>query len=159
MRALAGLLVAVLGLAACVPGSSGMAPMSHSCTTTIIGPDGKPQQAVIEADDAGAAAALCEGESAPRQAAPRQTAPLQPPLPKVAGVPQTMETQDLGGGFSVKTYTYGTPPSSARAKASAPVQSRPAPLAGNDSRIHRRVGVPGCGLKMVGGTAYVCASN
>lgn len=120
MRAGLGLLVALLGLAACVPGLPIASPMSHSCTTTIIGPDGKPQQAVIEADDAGAAALLCDGGAKP--------APL--PAPKPVAMP-----------------------------APAPVQTRPARVARGSALVHNRLGGPGCGLRMVGGTGYVCASN
>jgi len=175
MRAAVGFLVVVLGLAGCVGGPVGSTSGARSCITTVTGPDGKPQQAVIESDDPAAAMALCEGDMASAEDISRamlgsgpvskankvvvKTAPVrrQAPvaLPDVAGVAQTTTTQDLGGGHSVKTFTYGTPPDAARAK--APAQPRPA-YAG-DTFHKPRPGMPGCDLKMVGGTGYVCASN
>ena len=117
MRALVGALIGAVTLAGCVTAPTGAAKDTHSCVTTITGPDGKPQQAVIEADDAGAAALLCEGG-----------VPMAAPTPVSAPTP-------------------------------APVQSRPAGMAGDNPLVHRRIGGPGCGLRMVGGTGYVCATR
>lgn len=169
MRAAVGFLVVVLGVAGCVGGPTSAANGARTCITTVTGLDGKPQQAVIESDDPAAAMALCEGDMASAEDISRamlgsgpvskadkvvvKTAPVA--LPEVAGVPQMTETQDLGGGRSVKTFTYGTPPNAARAK--APTQPRPAYAGDAFNKPHP--GAPGCGLRMVGGTGYVCASN
>lgn len=149
MRALVGL-VMVLGLGACVAGSSGTAPMSKTCVTTITGPDGKPQQAVIEADDAGAAALLCEGDMAsgadiaramlgngPVSKADKVVVRTKPGIRQVAPAP---------------ALPVQAPPP-------APVQTHPAPQAGFNPLVHPRAKGPGCGLRMVGGTGYVCAHN
>jgi hypothetical protein len=141
MLRIGGGLVLALGLAGCVASQSGTASMSHRCVTTMTGPDGQPQQALVEADDAGAAALLCEGD-----------------LASEADIAKAM----LGDGPISKAdkVVIKTAPSVVQVPAGqVPVQS-PAPVAAQAAPVPSRpVGGLGCGLKMVGGTGYVCASN
>ncbi|TXI04857.1 MAG: hypothetical protein E6Q73_02620 [Pseudorhodobacter sp.] len=145
MRAALGIMAMVWGLGACVPATSGGVAMSHSCITTITGPDGKPQQAVVEADDAGAAALLCEGDMA--SGADIARAMLgDGPVSKADKV----VVRAKPGVRQVAVPPAATP---------SPVQTQPTPQAGSNPLVHPRANGPGCGLRMVGGTGYVCAHN
>ena len=136
MRAGLGIVAVALALAGCVPGQTSMpahgpaSAMAHSCTTTVIGPDGKPQQALIEADDAGAAALLCADGQGP--VAKPKTTPAPKPVVKPAPVLKAPVVQAPAPSHPVTTT---------------------APL--GTSRDWRA----GCGLRMVGGTGYVCVPN
>ena len=149
MRALVGslALVIVLGLAGCVTGTAGGGRMSHACTTTITGPDGKPQQAVIEADDAAAAALLCEGDMASDADIARAMLG-DGPISKADKV----VVRTAGRARPVAAPAPVLAPAPKAAPLPAPVQNRPA-------TVRPAPFGPACGLVMVGGTGYVCSRS
>lgn len=159
MRVLVGFCLMAIMVAGCVSGTGLTTGKANTCIAYVPGPDGKMRKSVIESDDPAVIASLCQGtpESVAALAATQpKDAPSQNrkvALPTVAEAPQTMETQDLGGGRSVKTFTYGTPPSTAPAVRSVAKAQTSRPT------VIRRVPVarPGCvlgGGVMQGGAGY-----
>lgn len=145
MRSAVGIMAALLVLQGCVTAPSGTGRGSHTCVTTITGPDGTPQQAVVEADDASAAAMLCEGDMA-----------------SDADIARAM----LGDGPVSKADKVVVRTKSAPAArpapapiVAAPQPTHPAPLQTPQPQTRPAAHGPACSLRMVGGTGYVCATH
>lgn len=102
--------------------SGGMDAFATQCMFEVTVPSGSGKQAGIAAMNACISRKAAEAGYAPSRTA--ASAPVNAALPKVAGVQQSVQVNDLGNGRSVETFTYGTPPSSAPRRVSNP---RPTP--------------------------------